>query len=125
MENNNLEQYIKSKKKNETFSDMLIRLIREADLDETDVYKRAHIDRRHFSKIRSDRNYKPTLSTVVAFVLALRLDEKQSKVMIKSAGYILNSRSEFSLVIRYCIENRIYDLNDVNAILYEKGLPLL
>jgi hypothetical protein len=94
-------------------------------MKDSEVYKKALIDRRHYSKIISNKNYKPTLSTVVAFVLALKLGSKESKVLIKSAGYILSSRSEFALIIRYCIDNKIYDLNEVNLLLYEKGLPLL
>jgi O-acetyl-ADP-ribose deacetylase len=78
-----------------------------------------------FSKIRSDRDYHPTIQTVVSLALALHLTNAESKVLIKSAGYILSSRSDFALLIRYCFENKIYDIDEVNNLLYEKGLPTL
>lgn len=97
MEDYKLEQYMKTHKKSETFSDMLIQLIRESGLDEADVNKRARIDQRLFSKIRSDKDYHPTLQTVVALALVLHMTNAESKVLIKSSGYILSSRSDFAL----------------------------
>jgi predicted transcriptional regulator len=125
MEDKRLDQYMKTHKKSETFSDMMIRLIRESGLDEAEVYKRARIDRRLFSKIRSDKDYHPTLHTVVALALALHMTNANAKVLIKSAGYILSSRSDFALLIRYCFENTIYNIDAVNILLHEKGLPTL
>jgi len=125
MEDKTLDQYMKTHKKSETFSDMIIRLIRESGLDEAEVYKRARIDRRLFSKIRSDKDYHPTLQTVVALALALHMTNAESKVLIKSAGYILSSRSDFALLIRYCFENKIYNIDEVNILLHDKGLPTL
>jgi len=124
MEPENVNDYLKINQKDETFSELLLRLIRESGMDEVDIYKRAYIDRKFFSKIRSDRNYRPKKINVLALVLALKLDSKTSKTLIKRAGYILTSGSEFDLVIRFCIENKIYDLYDVNKILLEKGLPI-
>ena len=123
MEKVNIEDYLKVNQKDETFSELLLRLIRESKMDEVEIYKRANIDRKFFSKIRSDRFYRPKKINVLALALALKLDSKTSKTLIKRAGYILTSGSEFDLIIRYCIENKIYDLYDVNRILYEKGLP--
>jgi hypothetical protein len=124
MEPENVNDYLKINQKDETFSELLLRLIRESGMDEVDIYKRAYIDRKFFSKIRSDRNYRPKKINVLALALALKLDSKTSKTLIKRAGYILTSGSEFDLVIRFCIENKIYDLYDVNKILLEKGLPI-
>lgn len=124
MEPENVNDYLKINQKDETFSELLLRLIRESGMDEVDIYKRAYIDRKFFSKIRSDRNYRPKKINVLALVLALKLDSKTSKTLIKRAGYILTSGSEFDLVIRYCIENQIYDLYEVNKILDSKKLPI-
>ena len=124
MELENVNDYLKINQKDETFSELLLRFIRESGMDEVDFYKRAYIDRKFFSKIRSDRNYRPKKINVLALVLALKLDSKTSKTLIKRAGYILTSGSEFDLVIRYCIENQIYDLYEVNKILDSKKLPI-
>lgn len=118
-----VHHYLEKNHKDESFSEMLIRLIRESGMDEVDIYKRAYMDRKLFSKIRSDKDYKPRKQNICALVLALHLDSKTSKTLIKRAGYILTSGSKFDLVIRYCIENHIYDLYEVNQMLYEEGLP--
>jgi O-acetyl-ADP-ribose deacetylase len=119
-----LNRYIKKNYSDESFSDMLIRLIRESGYDQVEVYKRAHIDHKLFSKIRCNSGYKPRKKNVIALALALRLDSKTSKTLIKRAGYILTSGIKFDLIIRYCIENKIYDLCEVNQLLEKEGLSL-
>lgn len=118
------EKYIEEKSNGETFCDMLFRLIDERQLTDVEVYTRAFLDRKYFSKIRCDRNYKPKKKIVCALALALRLDNATCKKLVKKAGYILTSASTFDLTIRYCIENGIYDLNQVNEFLAEKGLDV-
>ena len=87
------------------------------------MYKRALMDRKLFSKILSDSNYKPSKKIVCILALALQLDQKESKTFIKGAGYILTSGSTFDLSIRYCIKHKIYDVYQVQALL-EKKLSL-
>jgi hypothetical protein len=118
---NNLKTFIKTNAKKETFSDLVMFYIEKNKLIDTEVYREAGIDRRLFSKIRR-RDYKPKKTNVIALALALRLDEKESKNLIKRAGYILTRGSRFDLVILYCIHRKIYRLIDVNALLVNEGL---
>lgn len=124
--NKGLENYIKEKNSNnETFSQMLLRLIGEKGLSDVQVYKRANLDRKYFSKMRCDMQYKPKKTVVCALALALELDNPTCKKLVKKAGYILTSASRFDLTIRYCIENKIYNLFKVNELLLSQGLPEL
>ena len=94
-------------------------------MSDVEVYKRANLDRKYFSKLRCDENYKPKKTVVCALVLALQLDNATCKKLVKKAGYILTSASKFDLTIRYCIENGIYDLYKVNQMLDDLGLETL
>ena len=114
-----LVNYLEKTHVDETFVEMLLRLIDEQNLTDSEIYHRAHLDRRFFSKLRSDRFYKPKKKNVIALALALHLDNPTSKKLIKKAGYILTSSSKFDLVIRYCIEHQIYDLIQVNQLLFD------
>ena len=121
-----LESYIQEKNANkETFVQMLLRLIDEKSLTDVQVYKRANLDRKYFSKLRCDMHYKPKKTVVCALALALELDNPTCKKLVKKAGYILTSASKFDLTIRFCIENQIYDLYKVNELLLEQGLTEL
>jgi hypothetical protein len=104
---------------------MLLRLIDEKSLTDAEVYKRANLDRKFFSKIRCNPYYKPKKKNVIALALALELDNKTSKTFIKKAGYILTGANKFDVVIRYCLENGIYDLYKVNLMLEGRGLDTL
>ncbi len=108
-----------------TFSRRLFQLIRESGISEVEVYKRAHVDRKLFSKIRSDSAYQPKKTTVVAFALALRLPPAQAQALLESAGYSLSRSAHFDLIVRYFLEQGIYDLLKVNDALFEFGQPLL
>jgi hypothetical protein len=92
------------------FSHCLMKFIQMRSLDEVEVYKRAHVDRKHFSKIRSDPHYQPKKVTVVAFALALRLSLQETKELLSSAGYTLSGHTPFDLIIRFFVERGIYDL---------------
>lgn len=104
-----------------TFVDKLMEYIRERQLRESSVYKAAQIDRRLFSKIISDRTYKPAKDTCIALVMALRLDPIESAELLSCAGYTLSHSSRRDVIIEFFIHKEIYDLNTVNEILYHFG----
>ncbi|MDD4622700.1 MAG: hypothetical protein PHG71_05630 [Kiritimatiellae bacterium] len=106
------------------FSRRLLQLIRESGLSEVEVYRRAHVDRKLFSKIRSDPAYQPRKTTAVAFALALRLTAEETHDLLVSAGFALSASSPFDLIIRFFIERGVYDLLMINDALYAFGQPI-
>lgn len=111
-------------KPKETFSERLLRLIDESGMTDVEVYKRAGIDRKLFSKIRTDKNYHPKIRVVYAFIFVLRLNLDDARDLLASAGYSISPASKFDLVMEFCIMEGC-DIDTVNGILYELGLPLL
>lgn len=107
--------------KSETFSTMLLRLIDEKGLKDSDVYKKANIDRRLFSKIRGDEDYVPSKKTAIAFCFALQLKIEEARQLLETAGYALSSASRFDLIIVYLIENGENNIQFVNLVLDEYG----
>lgn len=105
----------------QTFQERLFELIDKNDYKETDVYKRANISRKLFSKIRSDRLHIPKKSTVIALVFALRLEIDEAIELLQSAGYYLAEGIEYDRIIRFFLEKHIYDVIDINISLYEYG----
>ena len=108
----------------ETFSQRLLRMIREREMSEAEAYKKAYVDRRHFSKIKKDEYYAPNNKTVLAFSIALELSLDETKDLLRSAGYALSRSSKFDIIIVYFIENQIYNMFDINEVLYEYGQPI-
>ena len=108
----------------ETFSQRLIRMIKERNMSESDAYKKAYVDRRHFSKIKKDDYYMPNKKTVLAFAIALELTLDETKDLLRSAGYALSRSSKFDIIIVYFIENHNYDMFEINDVLYEYDQPI-
>lgn len=109
----------------ESFHEMLFRLIDESGMTDVDVYKRAGIDRKLFSKIRSNPACHPRKNTVVALALALKLDLQETEDLLARAEYALSPSNKGDLIIRYCIQHEIYDLMTVNFALEQYGQPIL
>ena len=111
-------------KPKETFSERLLRLIDESGMTDVEAYKRAGIDRKLFSKIRTDQNYHPKNRIVYAFIFVLQLSLDDAKDLLASAGYSISPASKFDLVMEFCIIEG-YDIDTVNGILYEMGMDVL
>lgn len=108
-------------RKEESFSEMLLRMIDEKGLKDSDVYKSANIDRRLFSKIRGDEDYVPSKKTAISFCLALQLEMDEAKKLLATAGYTLSASSRFDLIIMYLIENCEYNIHFANIVLDDYG----
>ncbi len=109
----------------ETFSQMLLRTIDEKGLADPAVYKRARIDRKLFSKIRSNPRYQPSKATAVALALALELSLDETLDLIGRAGYTLTHASKGDIVVEYFIGQRCWDIQLINEALYAFGQPLV
>lgn len=109
----------------ETFSEMLFRHIDQSGLTDPQVYRRANMDRRLFSKIRSNTEYQPSKNTALALAVALKLNLDQTTDLLRRAGYALSPSSKFDLIVEYFIREQLFDIFEINAVLFEYGQSLL
>lgn len=121
----NINTYINDNKEDDTFQTYLFKLIDERELKDSDVYNKVNIDRRLFSKIRSNKDYHPSKETIILFGLALELSENELEELLSKASYALPMNNNFDLIIRFCFKEKIYDVNTINEFLYEHNCKLL
>ena len=120
-----LKLYSQAKNGLETFSEMLLRLIKESGEKNSVIYNRANIDRRHFSKIANHVDYQPSKQTVLAFAIALKLDFERTRSLLAVAGFSLTKSNLADVIVSFFIEYKIFDVDLVNQILYKYNQPLL
>ena len=109
----------------DTWQESLFHLIDERGYTDIEVYKRANVDRKLFSKIRSNAAYQPKKVTALAFALALRLNLDETKDFLSRAGYALSPSSMFDLIVEYFIEQEVYDIYTINLALFKHEQQLL
>ena len=100
------------------FSETLLKLIDRTGKKDSEIYKKANVDRKLFSKIRNNMDYKPSKTTALAFAFALELDIDETKDFIGRAGLALSPRNKFDVIVEYFLGNRNYNVFELNEVLF-------
>jgi hypothetical protein len=116
LQQSEIEDFIKMNRK-PTLQKVLFDFIDKKASNDSEVYKKAGIDRKHFSKIRSNANYRPGKNTIIALALALELNKKETDKLLSSAGYSLSDSDTTDLIIQFCLEKKLYDIDYINQTL--------
>ena len=114
--NNKICEYLNCSK-SMSFNETLFYYIDKSGRKDSEIYKRVDIDRKLFSKIRCNQDYIPRKNVIIKLCFSLRLNKSEFNILLNSAGYSL-SRNKFDLIISYCLDNNIYDLNIINDYLF-------
>jgi O-acetyl-ADP-ribose deacetylase (regulator of RNase III) len=109
----------------ETFSEALLKLIDSKGISDVTAYKRSNIDRKLFSKIRSNKTYNPTKRTVLAFTIGLGLSMEEAEDLLVRAGYAFSPCHKRDVIVQWFLKNQKYDINQVNAALFDYDQELL
>ena len=107
------------------FSETLLQLIDRTEKKDSEIYKKANVDRKLFSKIRNNMDYRPSKTTALAFAFALELDVDETKDFISRAGFALSHSSKFDVIVEYFLVNRNYNVFELNEVLFAFDQPLI
>ena len=111
--------------KEDTFTQRLWKLIDQKGLSDVEVYKRANLDRKLFSKIRTNKSYKPSRGTAIALVIALELSMEETRDLLARTGIVLSRTDKSDVIVAFFIENKQYNMSLINEALEYYGLPIL
>ncbi len=118
--NESLNKFL-SQNKTKSFRELLFSFIDKSGLKDSDVYRKAGIDRRLFSKVRCNENYVLCKENILKLCVSLRLNLDDTSKLLESAGYSLSTTNNYDLILRYCIINKIYDIDTVWGYLFDYG----
>ena len=119
-ENLSLEEMIANTRT--SFRDCLFQLMNESGMDNPQIYHAANITKQHFSKILGKKDYMPGKNTICALALGMQLEEEKAELLLNKAGYALSDSLPFDQAVRYFLRNHMYQLIEINILLYENGL---
>ena len=109
----------------ETFAEYLLRYMNERGADPVEVYKRAHLNRRFLSKLRTNRKYKPHKHTLLAIAFGLELSLDEAETLLRRAGYSFSPYDAEDVIAKFFFEQGIHDLFTVNEALDRYGCKIL